>query len=496
MAKKSGILMHISSLPSPYGIGCFGKDAYRFIDFLCEAEQAYWQVLPLSITGFGDSPYQSFSAFAGNPFFIDLRALTDEKLLTLNEARAVDWGNGKKSVDFQKVYSGRSRILRAAFDRFDANNAEFTAFCENERHWLDDFSLFMALKEEHSGKPFFEWEERYMLREPDALNGFRAQNADRIDYWRFVQYKFFEQWQRLKEYANSRGIRIIGDLPLYVACDSVEVWARPELFMLDADRRPALVAGVPPDAFSDSGQLWGNPVYDWSGHRRENYSWWKSRIAMSKRMFDALRLDHFRGFESFYAIKRGEKNAVGGAWLPGLGAELFDALENELEGLEIIAENLGIITDEVRELHEKTGFMGMNVLQFGFKAGGADNPNMPHNISENTAVYAGTHDNDTILAWYKSLSAADRGFCLEYMRLKSPRGFLWAFIGLTLSVRAEIAIITMQDYLGLNKNARMNAPSTVSGNWRWRAKPGVFSRGLAKKIAKITIFYGRGRSEK
>lgn len=494
--RSSGILMHISSLPSPYGIGTFGREAYAFVDFLEKADQSYWQILPLGCTSYGDSPYQSFSTFAGNPYFIDLDTLRDEGLLQASEYADIPWGKEPGRVDYTALHSHRFSVLRRAFARFNIDNADFRYFCEKEASWLYDFARFMALKSLHKDHSWHRWEKPYRTRDKAALSAFETAHADDIEFWLFVQYKFFQQWYRVKDYANQSGIRIVGDLPIYVADDSADVWANPTLFDLDKNLRPSFVAGVPPDAFSADGQLWGNPVYDWAEMRAQDYRWWVERMRMASSIYDVVRLDHFRGFESYYTLPFSAKNAVNGIWKDGPGIELFQSLQNELGGIEIIAENLGYLTPGVRLLHEATGYPGMNVLQFAFAAGDYQNENLPHNIGPNNVAYAGTHDNDTVAGWLASLSPQDRDYCLEYMNLSSEEDFVWKFMKLALATPATLAVLTMQDCLDLGSEARMNIPSTLFGNWQWRALPGdTADDALAARIADITRLYGRARSQ-
>lgn len=489
--RKSGLLMHISSLPSPYGIGSFGREAYDFVDFLKKSGQSYWQILPLGCTGYGDSPYQSFSTFAGNPYFIDLDMLRDDGLLEQGEYTAVNWGADSRFVNYGALYENRLAILRRAHSRFNDDNADFRYFCEREAFWLYDFALFMALKSLHSDAPWHSWEAAYQQRQTAALSDLESQHAADVSFWLFVQYKFFQQWFWLKDYANQNGIQIIGDLPIYVADDSADTWANPTLFDLDDNGRPNFVAGVPPDAFSADGQLWGNPLYNWDEMAAHDYRWWVERLRMAFSVYDLTRLDHFRGFESYYALPHDAPNAVHGVWKDGPGIEFFQVIREQLGDVKIIAENLGYLTPAVRVLHEETGFPGMNVLHFAFGADDYQNENLPHNIHPHTIAYAGTHDNDTTAGWLSSLSARDKDYCLDYMNLDDEQDFVWHFIKLVLSTSANLAVLTMQDCLGLGSEARMNRPATLTDNWHWRAQPGDFSDDLARRIAHITHLYGR-----
>lgn len=488
--RTSGILLHISSLPSPYGIGTFGADAYRFVDFLKRAGQSCWQILPLGCTGYGDSPYQSFSTFAGNPYFIDLDTLRGEGLLFDADYSELNWGADVRRVDYGALYSQRLSVLRRAFSRFDTSGAEYTGFCARHAGWLEDFALFMSVKRSENGASCLQWPQALRMRDIGALDAFRAENTADIEFWRFTQFQFFKQWYRLKTYANQNGIRIVGDLPIYVAEDSADIWANPSLFALDENLIPALVAGVPPDFFSADGQLWGNPVYNWPEMRRQSYAWWIARMRMACTVYDVVRLDHFRGFDQYYVLPFDAAGAAGGRWLNGPGIELFEALEKELGALPIIAENLGIATPGVRHLLKQSGYPGMRVLHFGF-SGDSENENLPHNIGPHNVVYAGTHDNDTTGGWLKSLAEHEKAYCLDYLRRDNTDDFVWQFLKLALSTSAELAVLTMQDCLLLGGEARMNKPSTTEGNWRWRIAPGELTDALADRLAHITRLYGR-----
>ncbi len=490
--RASGILMHISSLPSPYGIGTMGKAAYAFVDFLKAAKQTYWQILPLGPTSLGDSPYQSFSSHAGNPYFIDLDMLCDAGFLQPNEVRTRNWGVSPAKVDYATLYENRFHVLRIAFARFcDAPKPGYRSFCRREAGWLDDYALFMALKQAHGDVTWHDWPTAYRQRDAKAIQSFAKAHEQDITFWKFLQFQFDQQWSALKAYANQNGIRVIGDLPIYVADDSADVWANPDLFDLDADLCPNLVAGCPPDGFTKTGQLWGNPVYNWKEMKRQHYRWWIDRLRKSLALCDLVRIDHFRGLESYYALPHGAKTAEHGIWKKGPGRDLFRAIHAALGDVDLIAENLGLLTPAVRKLHLDTGYPGMRVLQFAFGAHDVHNENLPHNIEPNNIVYAGTHDNPTIAQWIDGLSEQDRVFCLEYMHRSDTVDFIWDFIQMVHATRGEVSIITMQDYLELGAEARMNLPATIGGNWEWRAKPGECSRALAKKIAHVTKLYER-----
>lgn len=491
--RESGVLLPISSLPSKYGIGSFSKEAYEFVDFLKKAGQKKWQVLPLGPTSYGDSPYQSFSTFAGNPYFIDLEELIRTGLLTREECGSCDFGKQEDAVDYGKLYQERNRILRLACSRFEPEKAEgYPEFCRENAYWLEDYSLFMALKEAHGGKSWDHWEEPLRKREPEALLAFRRKNTRKIAYYWFEQYLFRRQWDRLHHYAAEQGIGIIGDIPIYVAFDSADTWANPELFQLDEELHPVAVAGCPPDAFSATGQLWGNPLYDWKHHAGTGYQWWISRIAWCLKLYDVLRVDHFRGFDAYYAIPAGEPTAEHGHWEKGPGIRLFEALSQQIGSMNIIAEDLGYLTDSVRELVQKTGFPGMKVLQFAFDSR-EESDYLPHNYDKNCVVYTGTHDNDTVRGWYEVLNRDDKELAMEYMNIRHTplEEVHWDFVRLALASVANLCVIPVQDYLGLGSGARINTPSTLGKNWKWRLKPGQLDDRLAEQIRRMTKLYGR-----
>lgn len=488
--RKSGILLHISSLPSPYGIGSLGKEAYRFIDFLSESGMAYWQMLPICPTSYGDSPYQSYSTFAGNPYFIDLEMLQEEGLL-----RADECGGEKEPyqerVDYGRLYALRYPLLKKAMSRFEPDFAYFD-FLSRNADWLEDYALFMALKEHHEGRSWFDWESGYRNREEEALSEFTSVHGEEIDFWKKLQFYFFRHWDALKSYASSRGISIIGDLPIYVALDSVDVWAKPSLFQLDENRLPLEVAGCPPDYFSKSGQLWGNPLYDWEYMERDDYAWWSRRIEYLCKVYDILRIDHFRGFDSYYAIPFGARDASLGIWKDGPGMKLFQAIEKRIGKPRIIAEDLGFLTPGVRSLLKESGFAGMKVLQSGFDSNDNDCADyLPHNFIRHCVAYCGTHDHNTIRGWFGQLKECDRQYALEYLRIRDIDSLHWELICVLLSSVAELTIIQAQDLFGLGKEARMNTPATVGRNWTWRAKPGDFDRTLSEKLRHLLEIYKR-----
>ena len=479
--RSSGILLHPTSLPSAYGIGELGPEAHRFADFLRDAGQRIWQVLPLGPTGYGDSPYQCFSAFAGNPLLISLDTLVERGHL---DSRQLDsrpeFSDGQ--VDFGAVIAWKAPLLRHAFRSFQcslpAEREAFAAFCERHSGWLDEFALFMALKETHDNVAWMQWDADLALREPDAIQRARTQFRDEIECHKFIQFEFERQWHDLKAHCGRNDIRIMGDVPIYVALDSADVWANRELFELDESGRPKAVSGVPPDYFSATGQLWGNPIYRWEAHAKTGYAWWIARLRRSLEMLDMIRLDHFRGFEAYYEIPGGEVTAVDGAWVKGPGAALFEALENALGRLPIVAENLGVITPEVEALRERFGFPGMAILQFAFGKDPQAPDFKPHNYPRHLAAYTGTHDNDTAVGWWTSAAGAgsirtstDVAEELDYARRylnTDGHEINWVMIRTLMASVADTVLFPLQDVLGVGSEGRMNLPGTSSGNWRWR----------------------------
>ena len=491
--RSSGVLMHMSSLPSPYGIGTMGKQAKQFVDFLEKAGQTYWQMLPICPTSYGDSPYQSPSGFAGNPYFIDLDILCTKKLLKKSECKSYQWNEKDDTVDYALLYKNRYDLLRKAKVRFFENvPQEYGQFCEKEADWLDDFALFMALKEAHNGAQWSEWERPLKFREAEAIAKAKDTYADEIDFWKMLQYLFFEQWCELKNYANERGIRIIGDVPIYVAGDSVDVWTNPSQFYLDENLEPIDVAGCPPDAFSADGQLWGNPLFRWDVMREDGYSWWTMRLRKMSTLYDVIRIDHFRGFDSYYAIPGKDTTARNGVWRNGPGMELFRAVEEKLGKPDIIVEDLGFLTPSVLQLVADSGYPGMKVVQFAFDSRD-DSDYMPHNYDKHCVVYTGTHDNDTILGWMKQAPKNSVKKAKEYLRMTKEEGYNWGMMCGAWMSSANLAVVTMQDLIGLGSSARMNIPSTLGGNWTWRALPGQINAPLANKLHHKTELYGRLR---
>lgn len=491
--RKSGILLPVSSLPSAYGIGCFSGEAYEFIDKLKAAGQSYWQILPLGPTSYGDSPYQSFSSFAGNPYFISLDDLVEDGYLTREDCTSCDFGDNEEYVDYEKLYKNRFLLLRKAYENSHIQDEEeFQTFVRENRDWLDNYALYMAVKTHFDNTCWVEWDEDIKLRKPEAVKKYQKEFADEIGFYQFQQYLFAKQWKALKAYANKNGIKIIGDIPIYVAFDSSDAWANPELFQFDENCNPIAVAGCPPDGFSATGQLWGNPLYRWEYHKETGYAWWLNRLKATFEKYDVLRIDHFRGFDEYYAIPYGEPTAENGKWEPGPGYDLFKTMKEVLGKKEIIAEDLGFLTPSVLKLVKKTGYPGMKVLQFAFDSR-EESDYLPHNYTKNCVVYTGTHDNDTTEGWFTALSASDRRFCRRYLDMKGKgQGKIHtALIRTALASVADTAIIPMQDYLGLDSRARINTPSTLGDNWKWRMKADAFTGELAEEIRKITKLYGR-----
>ena len=490
--RESGILMHITSLPGPYGIGTMGKRAYSFVDFLERCGQSYWQILPLSPTGYGDSPYQAFSAFAGNHYLIDLDLLVEEGLLEQEELDDVDWGSDPNRVDFGKLYDHRTQVLRLAYGRF-VPDQDFHEFVQKNLGWLEDYSLFMALKARFHGANWQTWTIGLMMRVPEALDCFRRELDEEVRFQYFLQYTFTRQWNRLRAYANGKGIRIIGDVPIYVPLDSADVWANPQLFQLSRSRRPKKVAGCPPDSFSADGQLWGNPLYDWDYMKSTGYEWWIRRLKAASRMYDVVRFDHFRGFESYWAIPAGDDTAKNGSWCLGPGMDFMNAVKKALPNLDIIAEDLGYVTPEVRQLQLDSGYPGMKVIEFAFDSREAGNY-LPHLYPENSVCYTGTHDNVTLKQWFDDASEEDVAEAKAYLGLNGEEGYLWGMIRGGMSSVSKLCVVQMQDYLGLGAEARMNHPGTLSSqNWTWRAPEGFASEPLAQRIAAKTKRYGRSK---
>jgi len=487
--RKCGILMPIFSLPSKYGIGTFGKEAYHFVDFLKKGGQSLWQILPLNPTNYGDSPYQSFSSFAGNPYFIDIDILIEEGLLDRSEADNFDFGNNHLMIDYGKLYENRLKLLRTAFERFVPND-DYNEFCSKNSSWLLPYSLFMAIKKKNDNLCWNEWEP--LEKDYNSALKNAEQYKVEIDFYEFIQYEFYKQWFALKDYANESGIKIIGDMPIYVAFDSADVWSAPNQFQLDEDFNPLKIAGCPPDAFSDDGQLWGNPLYNWDKMKLDNFAWWKTRFAHILKLYDIVRIDHFRGFESYYAIPFGDDDAKNGKWEKGPDFDFFRILRESFgDKLPIIAEDLGYITKEVRALLEKTGFPGMKVLQFAFSVDG-ESTYLPHNITDrNCVVYTGTHDNDTNTGWLSTGDTDEVEFAKNYLNVKNDADFNWSMIKAALMSVADTCILTMADLVSLGSEGRINTPATCENNWTWRIDGGFINDWLANILYENTALYKR-----
>ena len=493
--RSSGILFHPTSLPGKYGIGTLGKEAYAFIDFLKKSKQKLWQIFPLGPTGYGDSPYQSFSSFAGNPYLIDFDLLIEAHLLSEEDLRDIFFGDNEEYIDYGAIYNQKYPLLRKAYENFkSSDNNEMKDSLENFKRenssWLNDYSLYISLKNHFNGLPWNEWAQDIKNREDGAMHHYRNELADDIEYHNFIQFLFFKQWGDVKRYANENGIKIIGDIPIFVAADSSDAWANPEIFLFDKERKPVKVAGVPPDYFSATGQLWGNPLYNWEKLKETNYSWWVERVRANLATCDIIRIDHFRGFEAYWAVPYGDDTAINGQWEPGPGIDLFNAIKSQLGELPIIAEDLGLMTQGVIDLREATGFPGMKILGFAFDSG-EENDYLPHTYTRNCVVYTGTHDNDTLVGWFQKAKEEDRQFARDYLNSKADEEIHWDAIRGAWSSVACMAISPVQDFLGLGSEARINTPGVASGNWQWRLKQGVLTNELAERIAKLTKIYSR-----
>lgn len=491
--RSCGILLHITSLPSKYGIGTLGKEAFRFVDFLKESGQGMWQILPVGPTCSGDSPYQSFSSFAGNPLLIDLEKLIDLGLLTDEKVAAVDFGQDVERVDYEKQFLNKYPILYEAFQTFkkQGNWTEYNAFCDRQKEWLKDYSLFMALKYHFNQKPWNQWEDDIKKRDLAAVERYEKELKNDIQYWSFIQFLFDCQWRELKEYANSQNIKIIGDIPIYLSYDSVDVWTHPELFELDQELNPIRVAGYPPDdTFSKTGQLWGNPLYRWDVMKQNKYAWWINRIRFSLEVYDILRIDHFRGFDSYYAIPFKDKTAEHGEWVLGPGKDLFKEIKCALGEIPIIAEDLGLKTDSVKQMLAYSGYPGMNVMEYAF-SGENESEDMPHNFVRHSVTYLGTHDNDTCLGYLTNQTEDSLHFIQKYLGTSNIISSLWGMIRFAYASVSELVVIQMQDFLELGSESRMNYPSTLSGNWTWRMKNEDINRELAMRIRELSCVYFR-----
>ena len=493
--RSSGILFHPTSLPGKYGIGTLGKEAYAFIDFLKKSNQKLWQIFPLGPTGYGDSPYQSFSSFAGNPYLIDFDLLIEAHLLSEEDLRDVFFGDNEEYIDYGAIYNQKYPLLRKAYENFkSSDNHEMRENLEHFKRenasWLNDYSLYISLKNHFNGLPWNEWAHDIKNREHGAMEHYKNELSDDIEYHNFIQFLFFKQWGDVKRYANENGIKIIGDIPIFVAADSSDAWANPEIFLFDEERKPVKVAGVPPDYFSATGQLWGNPLYNWQKLKETNYSWWVERVRANLSTCDIIRIDHFRGFEAYWAVPYGDDTAINGQWEPGPGIDLFNAIKSQLGELPIIAEDLGLMTQGVIDLREATGFPGMKILGFAFDSG-EENDYLPHTYTKNCVVYTGTHDNDTLIGWFQKAKEEDRQFARDYLNSRSDDEIHWNAIRGAWSSVANMAISPVQDFLGLGSEARINTPGVAAGNWQWRLRHGVLTDELAERIAKLTKVYSR-----
>lgn len=490
--RAAGILLPISSLPSKYGIGTLGKEAYQFVNQLERAGQKYWQVLPVGPTSYGDSPYQSFSAFAGNPYFIDLEQLIEEGLLKKEDVQSCDWGEKPNDINYEKLYQNRFVILHKAYKASDfREKREYKQFLKKTKYWLEDYCLYMALKFYFGGKEWSAWEENIRMHKKEAVFHYKQLLHEEIEFWRFCQYQFFSQWSRLKKYANSKKIKIIGDIPLYMALDSADVWTHSTLFELDERKKPIHVAGVPPDCFSEDGQLWGNPLYNWKKMKKDHFHWWEMRMASNAELYDVIRIDHFIGIVNYWSIPAGSKNAVNGKWRKGPGKKLTDVIKKATPHAEIIAEDLGIIGENVRRLIKKTGWPGMKILQFAFD-GDSKNEYLPHNYkSTNCIVYGGTHDNETIVGFFKDKPVKELKYVRKYLHIKEKESIPKEILRIGYASIADTAIYQMQDILELDNFARMNLPATVGTNWRWRMLPNQFTDEHIKRLKQLCEIYNR-----
>ena len=483
--------MHISSLPGKYGIGSLGKEAYEFVDHLYQSKQQLWQILPLTPTGYGDSPYQSFSTFAGNPYFIDLEELYEKGWITHTDLEA----SIQESIDYSALYKTRYALLKKAYRNRGIDNS-FIEYCETEKHWLTDYALFMAIKDSYHGKPWNEWDEPLKLRKAEAINQAKIQLKESICFYQWIQYVFWKQWNRLKTYANERNIEIIGDLPIYVAYDSADTWTHPELFQLDEKLNLKAVAGVPPDGFSADGQLWGNPLYQWNYHKETHYAWWIQRMKACAKHYDIVRIDHFRGFDSYFSIPAKDMTAKNGQWQPGPSYDLFECIKKELPDIQVIAEDLGYLTDSVKQLVKDCGYPGMKIFEFAFDSRDTNGAQqyLPHNYIENSIAYTGTHDNETLMGWFESILPQEKAALQQHLCTTSNDNQILRMkcIVAVMQSNSKWCVIPMQDWLGCDNRARMNEPSTSSGNWKWKMKESDFTKELEETISHYTSIYGRG----
>lgn len=491
--RAAGVLLAISSLPSKYGIGTLGKEAYHFVDQLAKANQRYWQVLPVGATSYGDSPYQSFSAFAGNPYFIDLEMLEEEGLLKKEDMEAYDWGDSLAYVDYEKIYNNRFSVLKKAYKASPfQKEKEYRKFVKENTYWLEDYSLYMALKFYFGGIEWDQWEDEIRMHKKSAVAHYTKLLQSEIGFWKFCQYKFYSQWKKLKKYANKKDIKIIGDIPLYMALDSADVWAHGELFELDERKKPIHVAGVPPDCFSEDGQLWGNPIYNWKKMEHTGFAWWYQRMRSNANLYDVIRIDHFIGIVNYWSIPADSRTAINGKWKKGPGKKLTKVIKKATKGASIIAEDLGVVGENVRALIQKTGWPGMKILLFAFDDENGANEYLPHNYaSENCIVYGGTHDNDTIVGYYKEKSDEEIKFVKQYLGISKKEDLPRAMIRCGYASIAKTAVFQMQDILALDNSARMNCPSTVGTNWKWRMLPNQFTADHIRFLKKMCRLYNR-----
>lgn len=496
--RGAGVLMSVSSLPSPYGIGTLGKDAYEFVDYIDEIRHSYWQVLPLGPTSYGDSPYQSYSAFAGNHYFIDLDMLGEDGLLDMNEVSSIPWGEDPERVDYGKLFDNRVTILKKAADKFfdmKKEDADYEKFCEDNAWWLDDFSLFMALKAHFEYKQWSQWEDDIKFRKPEAIAKYSELLQEDISFWKFTQFEFFKQWDALKEYANKKNIEIIGDIPIYMAYDSADVWANAGFFQLDEELAPVDVAGVPPDAFTDLGQKWGNPLYDWDKLEADDFSWWRRRIEASAKLYDVIRIDHFIGIVKYYAIPAEMPDARKGEYRQGPADKLTNVINQCLNGKKLIAEDLGVELKEVSDLLLDNGYPGMKIIEFAF-GGDRKNTHLPYNYSSNCVVYGGTHDNETLMGFFNSRNDWELGYAFDYLDTRDKKRMVDAVFRLAYGSVAHTVIFQTQDILKLDNRARMNFPSTMGGNWQWRMKKGELTQQHINDMRYLASVFGRERQEK
>lgn len=491
MQRSAGILLPISSLPSEYGIGNFGKQAYDFVDYLKKSGQKLWQILPIGPTSFGDSPYQSFSAFAGNPYFIDFDKLIEEGLLKADYVTGFDWGSDSSDISYDKIYESRFKVLRTAFEEFKkGSQTAYEKFYKENEYWLKDYALYMSVKATFDNKSWLEWDDDIRLYKKSAVARYTEELSDDIYFWCFTQFKFYEQWFALKDYANENGIKIVGDIPIYVSMDSADTWACADQFLLDDDHRPTVVAGCPPDCFSELGQLWGNSIYDWKAMHKDGYKWWKSRIAYSAKIYDIIRIDHFIGIVRYYAIPAKDGDARKGKFHEGPGMKLIKAIDEARGDSGIIAEDLGVVTDAVKELMKRSGYPGMKILQHAWD-GNPENEHLPINYEHNYCVYLGTHDNDTMAAAIDAMDNKKKKYLMDYIGKDNLDDAVWDLIRVAYSSVADTVLVQMQDILGLDNTARMNLPSTVGCNWRWRVTKAQLTVKISKKLKKLSQTYGR-----